>query len=134
MTATAGILFTEALGIGGKWYEAGSSANGEIPVLALIAIQLPVMGFFEMKRLNGFLQTGTSGVLNTFPWDPAAMSSDAMRLKEIKNGRLAMISFVGYCVQALVCQEGPLGCLNTHISNPFGSQIFSNIATIQTRL
>ena len=33
-----------------------------------------------------------SGFLNAYPFDPAGMNSDEMALKEIKNGRLAMVS------------------------------------------
>lgn len=32
-----------------------------------------------------------SGLLNTFPFDPLGKNSKEMQLKEIKNGRLAMV-------------------------------------------
>ena len=32
-----------------------------------------------------------SGVLDSFPFDPLGQNSEAMQLREIKNGRLAMV-------------------------------------------
>jgi hypothetical protein len=36
------------------------------------------------------------------PFDPVGLKSETMELKEVKNGRLAMISLVGYASQAAV--------------------------------
>lgn len=33
-----------------------------------------------------------SGFLNAYPFDPAGMASPEMAVKEVKNGRLAMVS------------------------------------------
>jgi hypothetical protein len=33
-----------------------------------------------------------SGLINQFPFDPAGMNSKDMQVKELKNGRLAMVS------------------------------------------
>lgn len=33
-----------------------------------------------------------SGLINQFPFDPAGMNSKDMAVKEVKNGRLAMVS------------------------------------------
>ena len=90
MAAVTGIVTTEVLGIGGPWYEAGQGEY-DLPIPALLAVQFPVMGILELKRMRGFLATGKSGVNESFPWDPMGMNNDAMALKEIKNGRLAMI-------------------------------------------
>jgi light-harvesting complex I chlorophyll a/b binding protein 5 len=68
-----------------------------------------------------------SGLINQFPFDPVGMNSPDMAVKEVKNGRLAMIAFVGFCVQALVTREGPIEGLVAHISNPFGHNITTNI-------
>jgi hypothetical protein len=90
MAAVAGILFTDLLGLP-KWYEAGAQPYG-IPPIALLAIMAPVMGFLETKRLEGFLATGKSGFVDTFPFDPLNQSSPTKELNEVKNGRLAMVS------------------------------------------
>ena len=36
------------------------------------------------------------------PFDPMGMNSDEMAIKEVKNGRLAMLAFLGFCSQAAV--------------------------------
>jgi len=33
--------------------------------------QAVIMGFLELKRFQGWKETGTSGFLNAFPFDPA---------------------------------------------------------------
>jgi hypothetical protein len=89
MAAVAGILFTDAVGLP-KWYEAGALEYG-IPPLAQLAILAPVMGFLETKRLEGFLATGQSGFVSTFPFDPMGQNAPDKATKEVKNGRLAMV-------------------------------------------
>ena len=84
MMAVAGICTTEILGIGGPWYEAGA-AEYDLPINALLAVQFPVMGILELRRIRGWLATGKSGVNETFPWDPMGMNGDQMALKEVKN-------------------------------------------------
>ena len=69
------------------------------------------MGIFELKRIRGWLATGKSGVNDQFPWDPIGMNSNGMAVKEVMNGRLAMLAFVGIVVQAIVYREGPLAAL-----------------------
>ena len=42
-----------------------------------------------------------SGVLDSFPFDPLNQNSEAMQLREIKNGRLAMVrTLFGYATRA----------------------------------
>jgi light-harvesting complex I chlorophyll a/b binding protein 5 len=92
------------------------------------------MGILELKRIRGWLDTGTSGVVDQFPWDPMGMNSDGMAVKEIKNGRLAMIAFVGIVVQAIVYREGPVAALKDHVTDPFGCNMASNIMSIPEHL
>ena len=88
MMAVAGILATDALGLP-VWYEAGAQ-DYWLPPLPQLAVLAPVMGFLETKRLEGFLKTGQSGLVDMVPFDPMGMGKSAdMKVKEIKNGASA---------------------------------------------
>lgn len=46
-------------------------------------------------------------------FDPLGLSNDpvryeVMRVREIKNGRLAMVAWLGFAAQAAVTRQGPL--------------------------
>lgn len=126
MNGVAGILATELLGVEKEWYLVGER-DFILPFNALVAFEAVIMGYLEMKRYRGWVETGESGAIDTFPWDPLKMASPQMALKEVKNGRLAMIAFVGFVAQAVVVRKGPIGCLSDHLAAPFENNLFTNL-------
>jgi len=130
MMAVAGILFTDAFNVGGvEWFEAGMQEYA-LNSYTLAGIEAIVLGHFEIKRYQGFLETGKSGLLDSYPWDPMGMASPEKQLKEVKNGRLAMVAFMGFCVQAIVTGKGPIDNLNAHLSSPFAQNIANNVGSM----
>ncbi|KAK9828973.1 hypothetical protein WJX72_003158 [[Myrmecia] bisecta] len=129
MAAVAGILGQELLGVEPRWYAAGAKEYA-LPPLALLGLEAVVLGFLELKRYQGWKETGKSGLINSFPFDPVGLNSDSNAEKEIKNGRLAMVAFLGFAVQALVTREGPIEGLKNHLADPFGHNFITNIANI----
>jgi light-harvesting complex I chlorophyll a/b binding protein 5 len=129
MMAVAGILGQELLGVTPEWWNAGAKDYG-VPMAPLTAMEFLIMGFLETKRYQGFKETGTSGLINQFPWDPVGMNSKDMAVKEVKNGRLAMVAFVGFAVQALASRTQPIEGLLKHVGNP-GYNITYNLTHLQ---
>jgi light-harvesting complex I chlorophyll a/b binding protein 5 len=146
MTAVAGILIPALLTKIGilnvpDWFIAGREAQkGAIaPFSTLLAVQLILTGFVEVKRWVDFRKPSSQaepgsflgfesqfkGVENGYPggvFDPMGFSKggnfDEYKVKEIKNGRLAMVAFLGFVAQAAATGKGPLDNLFTHLANP----------------
>ena len=113
---------------------------------ALFWVMVCMMNFVEINRLTeyanpGFrtkqslagLEKGMGGTGNpAYPggsFNPMGMGKndmDAMKVKEIKNGRLAMMAFFGIMVQAIITGEGPVKNLTDHVTDPFAHNLLTN--------
>ncbi|OAY50931.1 photosystem I chlorophyll a/b-binding protein 5, chloroplastic [Manihot esculenta] len=156
MLGVAGILFTDLLRITGisklpVWYEAGAVKYEFASTRTLLVIQLLWMGYAETRRYMDFVSPGSQAKEGSFFGMEAALeglepgypggpllnplglakdikSAHDLKLKEIKNGRLAMVAMLGIFVQASVTHAGPIDNLLEHLSNPWHKTIIQTLS------
>jgi light-harvesting complex I chlorophyll a/b binding protein 3 len=118
----------------------------------LMYTMLAAMGFAELRRLQDYKYPGSMGrqyflglesVLGgsgepKYPggqfFDMFGLSSQMdeaqildMKVKEVKNGRLAMVAWLGFMVQACTTHKGPVQNLLDHMSAPAANNMAARI-------
>ena len=135
-----------------NWLEAGKREYYADPV-TLFLIQAILMNFVEVLRWQDMKNPGSvnadpifkkadgtpfalpatsqTGYPGSQFFDPLGYSKDPAALavnkvKEIKNGRLAMVAMAGFFVQVAVTGDGPIANLSAHLADPGHVTFFSN--------
>ena len=67
-------------------------------------------------------------VFNLFGMAKTPEAAKELRLKEIKNGRLAMMAMFGFGAQAVITKASPMENLAAHLADPVHHNILSNFA------
>nr|AAO22627.1 putative light-harvesting chlorophyll a/b binding protein [Arabidopsis thaliana] len=151
MLAVTGIIIPECLERLGfienfSWYDAGSREYFADSTTLFVA-QMVLMGWAEGRRWADLIKPGSVDIEPKYPHKvnpkpdvgyPGGLWFDFMmwgrgspepvmvlRTKEIKNGRLAMLAFLGFCFQATYTSQDPIENLMAHLADPGHCNVFS---------
>jgi len=132
---------------------AGSYESYWADPYTIFFIEIVAMQFAELRRLQDFRYPGSMGqqyflglevifkgsgdaaypggpFFNLFNLGKTESSMRELKLKEIKNGRLAMLAMLGYGAQATITRQGPFQNLLDHLADPVHNNILTNFGKV----
>ncbi|CAN1841908.1 Chlorophyll a-b binding protein CP26, chloroplastic [Linum perenne] len=151
MLGAAGFIIPEAFNKFGAncgpeavWFKTGALLldgntlnyfGNNIPINLVVAVvaEVVLLGGAEYYRITNGLVNFNHSIDKLHPggpFDPLGLAEDpdqaaVLKVKEIKNGRLAMFAMLGFFLQAYVTGEGPVENLSKHLSDPFGNNLLT---------
>jgi hypothetical protein len=135
------------------WADAGkvyAESENPIPFASLLMVQFFLFNFVEIKRWQDIKKPGSQAEAGSFlgfesafkgtgvsgypggPFNPLGLgnsskeSMDDFKWREIRNGRLAMMAFLGFVAQHAATGKGPLDNLADHLADPWANNSCSN--------
>ncbi|KAL4445808.1 hypothetical protein ABPG77_009007 [Micractinium sp. CCAP 211/92] len=135
------------------WYDAGKvylESENAIPFGSLLMVQLFLHNFVEIKRWEDIKKPGSQAEPGSFlgfesafkgtgvsgypggPFNPLGLgnsskeSMDDFKWREIRNGRLAMVAFLGFLAQHAATGKGPIENLADHVADPWANNFCTN--------
>ena len=143
MLGVAGALLPEVLGYGDwvsaqDWVVKGGNATwlgvtNPLGISTLVGIQAVLFAAAEGARgqePDAEKRKYPGGSFDPLGWSKDANALGELKLKELKNGRLAMVAFIGFVGQHAATGKSPLAALSEHVSNPWVNNVATNGVSI----
>jgi len=130
---------------------AGSYTKYWLDPYSLFFVEVVLMQFAELRRWQDFKAPGSNSkqyflgmesafkgsgnpaypggqFFNMFNLGKTEAAMNELKLKEIKNGRLAMLAMFGFGAQAVATHQGPFQNLVDHLADPVNANMLTNFS------